>query len=150
MQRIVLALALLSGIAAAAPATAATTTYRYHDGKGMRVIMRSSMAPIQVTIGDNPLDRAHLFTCSSAAGCMVVISSSNVQSLTQDTSSCTFVDSEAAAPGRAFDSARAVVLHQQSHVAQGQHTIQTIVHSLYTAGQITGWELTYTIYELKV
>ncbi|HEX3651308.1 MAG TPA: hypothetical protein VHU18_00630 [Rhizomicrobium sp.] len=139
--------ALVAGIAVASDDDA---PIRYHR-HGMTVIMRSSMTPINVVLGDNPLDKPHTFTCKSASGCVVLISSSNVQMGTDGTETCSFVDGTPAAPGCVGDFvAPPVVRQQQTKVSQGQHTLQTIVHSLNAGGQITGWQVAYTIYERKV
>jgi hypothetical protein len=146
--------ALLIGVAAACAWSSATAAgdapirWRSH---GVGKIFHSSMRPITIQTGDNLLDRLHTFTCHSVAGCVVIAEVSDQQTGgTSGTSTCAFVDGVAGAPGCIDDTEFAINIREQFQVAQGDHTIQSIVHSLNPDGQIVGWAVEYSIYERHV
>jgi hypothetical protein len=123
----------------------------YH-GPGMTVIMKSSTRHTNLVVGDNALDKVRTFECKSSAGCVVVLSASFVRSgVVAGTVTNSYVDGQAATPVNPNDGhdRDSVVIRSQKVVAQGLHTVQTLVHSDNVEGQIVAWEVDYTVYERK-
>jgi hypothetical protein len=152
MNRVLAVLAFFAfglGTALAASDIDAPVHWRGH---GQEVIMHSSMKPINVVAGDNPVDKLWTFTCKSIKGCVVITSAALRYSIdTGKLGACTFIDGTAAAPGCGYGQFEpSSLIRQQAKVVQGAHTIQTILHSANSGYQITGWETDYTIYERKV
>ena len=125
-----------------------------YRGNGMTVVMHSSMTPITLVRGDNPLGKPRKFTCGSAAGCVVVTSVSAQYKDTSGTSTCTYVDGEPGAPGCAIDpedrADNVIGVRQQFKVSHGMHIVETKTYSYNTVGEIVGWAVDYVIYEREV
>lgn len=84
---------------------------------------------------------------------MVASASVHINENTQ-TTTCSYVDGIAGAAGCTQDPApdadHVVDVRQQSKVAQGSHTVQTIVNSVNEQGKIVGWAVEYSIYERRI
>lgn len=122
---------------------------------GQEVIMRSSMKTIHLVDGDNVLGKPVVFTCRSAAGCMLVIEASVEKDNDPGNGiTCAYVDDIPPAPGCGNDPAfyelqTSRIIHQQAKVGLGDHTAK-LVASNGAGADVTGWAVRYTIYERKV
>jgi hypothetical protein len=120
----------------------------------MTVIAHAKTETMTVQVGDNPLDKPHTFTCQSTAGCLVVMSASDMETDTLGTKLCPLVDGQDGIPAcwyeaTGYTNTSLQFANEQRQVGPGQHTLQTLVRSDNTEGQVLGWQVTYTIYERK-
>lgn len=119
---------------------------------GTLVMMRHSTTPIALTMDETPLDGPHPFTCRSASGCAVIMSSS-VKVTGNIVYACGYIDgSLAGAPGCWYGTdtianIQVGVARQQIFVSQGHHTVETRVYTSDPVGQIDGWAVDYTVYD---
>jgi len=145
MYRAVILAFALTGIAHAGEAPV-----RYHNHKGMIVIMRSSAKPIN-NILDTPLTPPISFTCQSSSGCVVIANAAIVTMYVVHPTTCAYVDGIEATPSCDIyeDPGLRANIRQMAKVAQGSHTIQTRVSSPEAGGTISEWEFDYEIYDQK-
>jgi hypothetical protein len=114
----------------------------------IKTILLSSTKPMHLKVGDNPLHRQRQFVCNSTAGCIVVTSASIMQSGDRyGLQTCSLVDGQRAAPGCYPNDINPILIQQQMHVGQGEHTIDTVVTEYGKGATVTGWEVQYTLYE---
>jgi hypothetical protein len=155
-RRSFLVVAAAAGIwSAAYAADDADAPVRWH-GRDTVKIMRASMKPITLLVGDNAVDNPHTFICKSANGCVVTIMTSiqETNDSSTENETCSYVDGIPGAPGcvpnPAGSSRLLIITNQQQRVGLGSHVAQTIVNASNSGSQILGWNVEYTIYELHV
>ena len=124
---------------------------RFH-GDGMIVILQSSAKPMQLVIGDIPLDSEHTFICKNAT-CVIVMSVSVRQTRGLTSYPCPLVDGEQGIPAcsdTGDSGATTRFVNMQTKVSTGSHTVRTFIHSYDGAAEVTGWQVNYSVYGLGV
>jgi hypothetical protein len=128
-------------------ASAETLPRRWHDQNSI-VIAHASNKAVNIVVGSNAIDKPHTFSCRSTHGCLVEFSPFVILQGSDGAWVCGYIDGKEARP-RCPSNYSLTDQKQIAFVQAGMHTVQTMLNSTTATGQITGWETTYSVFELR-
>jgi hypothetical protein len=155
MHRALLLSAILFGIAS--QSFAADVEFQSDDAppirfhKAAKIIIRQGTKPIKIQSGLTPLDKGNsLINCASAAGCLITAKEWITVDAYEGAYPSAYVDGVAMNPApTAYASWINQSAQQSAVVSQGEHKLQSQVYQQVAGGNITGWNVEYTVYESK-